>query len=114
MIIHDSKTRRQLKVRAKLSLNQSLPRLTVFRSHRHIWAQIIDDQNSKTLLAVSSKSLKLKTGEKTKQATLVGQALAQNAIKNNIKEIRFDRGPYQFHGRVKALADAARLCGLKF
>jgi large subunit ribosomal protein L18 len=114
MIIHHSKTRRQTRVRAKLNINQTLPRLSVFRSNRHIWAQIIDDQNNKTLLAISSKSLKLKSSEKTKQAALVGQALAENALKKNIKEIRFDRGPYQYHGRVKALAQAARLAGLKF
>lgn len=114
MIIHDSTARRKLKVRSKLSLNQSLPRLSVFRSNRHIWAQIIDDQSHRSLLAVSSKGLKLKTTQKIEQATQVGQALAQAALKKDVKAVRFDRGSYRYHGRVKALAQAVRLGGLKF
>lgn len=113
MIVHDQKLKRQNRVRAKLAKNIGIPRLSVFRSNRHVWAQIIDDKHGKTLVATSSKTLKA-TGTKTEMATKVGAEIAELASKKKITHIRFDRGLYKYHGRVKALADAARTKGLKF
>ena len=114
MITHNSKIRRQNRVRAKLALNAGIPRLTVFRSNQHIWAQIIDDKHGRTLVSASSKSLKLDKGTKTEQATAVGAQIATLAQEKNITKVRFDRGLYRYHGRVKALADGARSKGLIF
>ena len=114
-IIKNSQQRRTLKVRSKLSQNKGIPRLTVFRSNRHIWAQIIDDKHGKTLFASSSKSLKVKDKlTKIEQASLVGKEIAKMALVKKVSFIRFDRGSYRYHGRVKALAQAAREGGLKF
>jgi large subunit ribosomal protein L18 len=94
------------------------PRLSVFRSSKHIYAQIIDDQNGTTLAAASSleSDLKgsLKTGADTAAAAAVGKLIAERATKAGVTEVVFDRGGYIFHGRVKALADAAREGGLSF
>jgi large subunit ribosomal protein L18 len=94
------------------------PRLSVFRSSKHIYAQIIDDQNGVTLAAASSleSDVKgdLKTGADKAAATAVGKLIAERASKAGITEVVFDRGGYIFHGRVKALADAAREGGLSF
>lgn len=94
------------------------PRLSVFRSSKHIYAQIIDDQNGVTLAAASSLEgdLKggLKTGADTAAAAAVGKLIAERASKAGITQVVFDRGGYIFHGRVKALADAAREGGLSF
>ena len=93
-------------------------RLSVFRSSKHIYAQLIDDAKGKTVAAASSldKDLreKLKTGADTAAAAEVGKLLAERAAKAGVKEVIFDRGGYLFHGRVKALADAAREAGLSF
>ncbi|MFA7301302.1 MAG: 50S ribosomal protein L18 [Candidatus Shapirobacteria bacterium] len=113
-IIHNTKLRRQIRVRSKISQNLGIPRLTVFRSNCHIWVQIIDDKHGKTLASTSTKTLKLNKGTKTEQATAVGTQIAKLAIKKNIMHLRFDRGSYRYHGRVKALAQAARDGGLKF
>lgn len=113
-LITRSPTLRRLKrVRSKLLANPSLPRLTVFRSHRHLWAQIIDDQQGKTLSAATTKNLEVK-GTKTQKAAQLGQLVASLAINQKITTIKFDRGPYRYHGRIKALAEAARRAGLKF
>jgi len=112
-IINNAKIRRLRRVRGKLSLNLGLPRLTVFRSNCHIWAQIIDDKHGKTIASTSTKSIKA-TGTKIEQAFATGEALAKIAIAKNILLIKFDRGLYRYHGRVKALADGARKGGLKF
>ena len=94
------------------------PRLSVFRSSKHIYAQIIDDQNGVTLAAASSleSDVKgdLKSGADKAAATAVGKLIAERASKAGITEVVFDRGGYIFHGRVKALADAAREGGLSF
>ena len=92
------------------------PRLSIFRSVKHIYAQIIDDTTGKTLLSVNSdqKDVSLKHGGNKSAATAVGKALAAKAIEKGIKQVAFDRNGYQYHGRVKALADAAREGGLKF
>ena len=114
MITHNSKQRRQNRVRAKLALNLGIPRLTVFRSNQHLWAQIIDDKHGKTLVAASTKSLKLAKGTKTEKAVAVGEQIATLALEKKIIKVRFDRGLYRYHGRVKALADGARSRGLVF
>ncbi len=89
------------------------PRLSVFRSHRVIYAQVIDDEKGKTLVAANEKEMKAK-GTKIEKAALVGEALAKKALVKKIKTVVFDRGHYQYHGRVKALAEGARKGGLKF
>ncbi|MGI5841303.1 MAG: 50S ribosomal protein L18 [Patescibacteria group bacterium] len=114
MITHDTKKRRLIKVRKQLATNIGIPRLTVFRSNKHLWAQIVDDKHGKTLVASSTKKLDLKKGTKLEQAQEVGKEIAKLASEKNIANIRFDRGLYRYHGRVKALADAAREGGLKF
>ena len=107
------RVRRQIKKVAGEGL-----RLSVHRSSKHIYAQVIDDTKGHTIAAASTldKSLKtsLKTGADTAAAAAVGKLIAERAIKAGAKEVVFDRGPYIFHGRVKALADAAREGGLSF
>ena len=94
------------------------PRLSVYRSNKHIYAQIIDDTNSKTLLSCStldrSVRLSLTTGRTCDASRLMGEKLAELSLKKNITKIVFDRGPYLYHGRVKALADGTRSGGLQF
>jgi len=113
MIKHQAKARRAKRVRSKLAQHKGVPRLTVFRSNRHIWAQIIDDKHGRTLVSASSKSIKSSDG-KLNQAIAVGHQIAKKALKANIRQVRFDRGPYLYHGRIKSLADAARKKGLLF
>ena len=107
------RVRRQLK---KVAGNR--PRLSVHRSSKHIYAQVIDDANGHTMAAASTleKDLKgsLKTGADTAAAAAVGKLLAERAVKAGVKEVIFDRGAYIYHGRVKALAEAAREGGLSF
>jgi len=112
-MIQNQKLRRLRRVRNKIAKNIGIPRLSVFRSNRHTWVQIIDDKHGKTLAATSSKAVKTK-GTKSEIAAKVGEAVAVIAVKKNIIHIRFDRGLYKYHGRVKAVADAARKGGLKF
>ena len=94
------------------------PRLSVYRSNEHIYAQIIDDTNSRTLLSCStldrSIKLSLATSRTCDASRLIGEKLAELSLKKNITKIVFDRGPYLYHGRVKALADGARAGGLEF
>ena len=92
------------------------PRLTVFRSNKEIYAQIIDDSSSKTIASASSKDkdLKLKTSNKTEISKIVGDSIGKKAIKAGIKKVSFDRNGYLYHGRVKSLADGAREAGLNF
>lgn len=103
---------RKERIRAKISGTSSRPRLSVYRSNSNIYAQLIDDVTGKTLCAASD--LKLENGTKTEKATKVGEELATKAKSLNVTEIVFDRGWFAYHGRVKALADAARSAGLKF
>ena len=102
------------RIRAKLSGTGERPRLNVYRSLNHIYAQVIDDQKGETLVSASSLSLKLKTGGNVSSAKEIGKAVAELAVKQGIKKVVFDRGGYLYHGRVKALADAAREAGLEF
>ncbi|HOZ80877.1 MAG TPA: 50S ribosomal protein L18 [Candidatus Woesebacteria bacterium] len=113
-MIHDQKLRRLKRIRNKIAINIGIPRLSVFRSNQHIWAQIIDDKHGKTLASFSTKKLTDKKGTKTELAAKVGETIAKIAIENKVKKVRFDRGIYKYHGRVKALADAARTGGLEF
>ena len=107
---------RHTRVRNKVVGTKSVPRLNVFRSNSNIFAQIIDDEASKTLVSASSidKELKLENGGNIEAASKVGELLAKRAKKAKISEVVFDRGWYLYHGRVKALAEAARENGLKF
>ncbi len=109
-----SRQRRHARVRSKVSGTASCPRLNVFRSNSNIFAQIIDDEKGITLVSSSSVALKLKNGGSVEGAALVGKDIAEKALKNKIERIVFDRGGYLYHGRVKALADAARENGLEF
>jgi large subunit ribosomal protein L18 len=109
--------KRKLRVRRSLA-RRDRPRLSVFRSSKHIYAQVIDDVRDSTVAAASSleKELKtsLKTGADKAAASAVGKLIAERAIKAGIKSVVFDRGGYKYHGRVKALADGARDGGLSF
>ncbi|MDJ0948206.1 MAG: 50S ribosomal protein L18 [Alphaproteobacteria bacterium] len=111
--------RRRARTRWQLrKQNRNRPRLSVFRSSQHIYAQVINDVEGRTLAAASTldKDLKsaLKTGADRDAAKAVGKLVADRAIKAGVKDVVFDRGGYLFHGRVKALADAAREAGLNF
>jgi large subunit ribosomal protein L18 len=110
--------RRKYHVRKKVQGTPERPRLSVFRSNKHIYVQVIDDVAGLTLASASTKLKNLreklaKTGNK-KAAEIVGEAIAKEAIGVGIKCVCFDRGPYRYHGRVKSLADAARKAGLVF
>lgn len=107
------RNRRHARVRSVVSGSEVRPRLSVFRSGKHIYAQLIDDKTGRTLASASSKDLKSKA-KKTDVATEVGKLISQKAKENKIETVVFDRGGYRYHGRVKALADGAREGGLKF
>ena len=110
--------RRQRRVRAKVLGTPARPRLNVFRSARHIFAQLIDDSVGHTLVAASTLDtdvrVKAKELKKSDEAKTVGKLLAQRAAEKGLKQVVFDRGGFQYHGRVKSLADGAREGGLEF
>ena len=119
MASKESVQRRAARVRRQLKkVAGDRPRLSVHRSSKHIYAQVIDDANGHTLAAASTleKDLKgsIKTGADQAAAAAVGKLVAERAVKAGVKEVVFDRGAYIYHGRVKALAEAARESGLKF
>lgn len=105
-------------LRGKIKGTCERPRLSVYRSNEHIYAQIIDDTNSTTLLSCStldrSIKLNLSAGRTCDASRLIGEKLAELSLQKNITKIVFDRGPYLYHGRIKALADGARAGGLQF
>lgn len=107
---------RKTRYNDKVKGTATIPRLNVFRSNNNIYAQIIDDESGRTLVSASSidKELKLENGGNIEAAKKVGELLAKRAKEAKIVEVKFDRGGYQYHGRVKALAEAARQNGLKF
>lgn len=105
--------RRRGRIRAKISGTAEKPRLSVFRSNKSMFVQLIDDKTGKTLVSVSENEIKSK-GSKTEKASEMGKAIALKAKKVKIESAVFDRGGYKFHGRVKAVAEAAREAGLKF
>ena len=102
------------RIREKLSGTGERPRLNVYRSLNHIYAQVVDDQKGETLASASSLQLKLKTGGNVAAAKEIGKAIAEKAREKGIKQVVFDRGGFLYHGRIKALADAAREAGLEF
>jgi large subunit ribosomal protein L18 len=114
----DIRQRIKARIRKKLAGTTARPRLAVFRSQSHIYAQVIDDDAGRTLATASSLDKELKAGMKrggnTAAAQAVGKLVAQRAQEKGVTAVVFDRGGFQYHGRVKALADAAREAGLKF
>lgn len=111
----EKRVRRHRRVRAKVKGTLTRPRLSLFRSNKHIWAQLIDDMAGKTLLSVGDVSIKrLKQEKKITVAEKVGIALAKSAREKGITTAVFDRGGYKYHGIVKAVAEGARKGGLKF
>lgn len=113
-----ARQRRHARTRARVAGTATRPRLCVFRSLNHMYAQVIDDSNGHTLVAASTLDPELKAElngkTKTDKAGLVGSLIARRALDKGIKEAVFDRGGYKYHGRVKAVAEAARQQGLKF
>ena len=117
--VAERRTRKKARVRKKITGTASRPRFTVFRSSRHIYAQIIDDSQGKTLVSTSSLSKALKeevkgTASERDICKLVGKTAATLALEKKITEVVFDRNGYLYHGRIKAVADGAREAGLKF
>lgn len=106
------RTQRHLKVRKKVTGTSERPRVAVFRSNQHIYAQIIDDTQGQTLVAESD--LTVNSGTKKERATAVGENLAKKALQKQIKMVVFDRGGFRYHGRVAALAEGLRQGGLQF
>jgi large subunit ribosomal protein L18 len=110
-----SRLKRKVRVRKKVTGSQERPRLSVFRSSRHCYAQVIDDVSGRTLASASTLAeAKHVDGSKIEAATVVGQALAESCLQSNIHSVVFDRNGYRYHGRIKAIAEAARSAGLKF
>lgn len=115
---NDARKKRHSRVRKKVTGTTEKPRLNVFRSLKHIYVQVIDDNTGVTIASASTADKELKSGVKTgsniEAAKTVGAAIAKRAAEKGVKKVIFDRGGYIYHGRVKALADAAREGGLEF
>jgi len=115
--LNKKRDRRKSRTRARISGTASRPRLSIFRSNKYVSVQLIDDEAGKTLLSASTRSLAKEKEEKkenkTGQAGKIGEVLAKKAVEKGIKKAIFDRGGYKYHGRVKAVAEAARKSGLK-
>lgn len=111
-----TRKKRHARVRTKISGTAARPRLNVFRSNKHIYAQLIDDANAVTIASASTmdKDFNFESKADTAAAAKVGEMIAKKAVEKDVKSVVFDRGGYLFHGRVKALADAARENGLEF
>jgi len=111
-----TRKKRHARVRAKLSGTSARPRLNVFRSNQHIYAQVIDDMSGVTLASASTldKELTLESTSNVEAAQKVGELVAKRAVEKGISSVIFDRGGYLYHGRIQALADAARENGLQF
>lgn len=110
---NESRLKRHLRIRQTISGTSARPRLSVYRSNTAIYVQLIDDVANKTLLSARSQELGLK-GSNVESAKAVGKLIAEKAVKAGITNIVFDRGGYLYHGKIKALADAAREAGLQF
>ena len=102
------------RIREKVSGTAERPRLNVYRSLNHIYAQLIDDMGGKTIVSASTREAKIKTGGNLAAAKQIGKQIAEKAKAKGVSKVVFDRGGYLYHGRIKALADAAREAGLKF
>jgi len=111
---NDVRQRVHKRIRAKLSGTSERPRLNVYRSLNHIYAQLIDDMEGRTVVSASTREAKIKTGGNVAAAKEIGKKLAEKAKAKGVTKVVFDRGGYLYHGRIKALADAAREAGLKF
>lgn len=113
---NETRQKRHLRIRKNIFGTANLPRLNVFRSNKNIYAQIIDDETKTTLCSASSidKELKIENGSNVEAAKQVGALVAKRALEKGIEAVVFDRGGYLYHGRVQALAEAAREAGLKF
>ena len=109
----EARSRRHARVREKVRGSAARPRLAVYRSLTHIYAQLVDDDAGRTLVAASSLDAKDATGKKTERAKSVGTLLGDRAKQKGVTEVVFDRGGYRYHGRVKALADGVREAGVK-
>lgn len=106
---------RKLRTRAKTKGTSQKPRLSVYRSNKFIYAQVIDDEKQKTIIGVSEKNLSLKENKtKVEKSKELGLLIAKKALDKKVKEVVFDRGSYKYHGRVKQVAEGAREGGLKF
>ncbi len=115
--VYRLRQRRRWRVTKKVRGDQQRPRLRVFRSHNHMYAQVIDDESGHTMVSASTRDKEVLSsgyGGNATAAGLVGKAVAQRALAAGIKQVRFDRGAYKYHGRVAALADGAREVGLSF
>ena len=112
----DKRQKVRYKIRKRISGSKDTPRLAVFRSNKEIYAQLIDDSEAKTLAAASSREDSVSKSKSTKveQAQMVGKLIAERAKTSGVENVVFDRGGFLYHGRVKALAEAAREAGLKF
>jgi large subunit ribosomal protein L18 len=114
--INGRRRRRRFRVRKRLRGDAERPRLSVFRSHKHVYCQVIDDESGKTLVSASTRDKSLRDdvgrGGNKEAAQVIGKTIAERALAAGIKAVRFDRGHYKYHGRVAALADAAREAGL--
>ncbi|WP_369769612.1 50S ribosomal protein L18 [Flavobacterium sp. WC2416] len=110
----ERRQRIRFRIRKSISGTATNPRLSVFRSNKEIYAQLIDDVNGVTLLAASSREKEIGKGTNIEVATAVGKLVAEKAIKAGIDVVTFDRGGYLYHGRIKSLAEGARAAGLKF
>ncbi len=111
---NEIRLRRHIRIRRKVSGTAETPRLAVYRSNKNISVQLIDDVNGVTLAATGSINLKLTHGSNIEAAKLIGAEIAKLALAKNIEKVVFDRGGYLYHGRIQALAEAAREAGLKF
>jgi len=110
----DRRQRIRFRIRKIISGTAAKPRLSVFRSNKEIYAQLIDDANGVTLLAASSREKGVSKGTNVEVATAVGKLVAEKALKAGIETVTFDRGGYLYHGRIQSLAEGARAAGLKF
>jgi large subunit ribosomal protein L18 len=110
----ESRKKRHRAIRKRIEGSAERPRLAVFRSTRHIYAQVIDDLSQKTLLSVSDSQTGAEKVKKKDMAKLVGAAVAKKCLEKGIDKVVFDRAGYKYHGRISALADGAREAGLKF
>ncbi len=110
----ERRQRIRFRIRKTVSGTATKPRISVFRSNKEIYAQLIDDVNGVTLLAASSREKEIEKGTNVEVATAVGKLVAEKALKAGIETVTFDRGGYLYHGRIKSLAEGARAAGLKF
>jgi len=114
----EARLARKQRIRRKLSGTAEMPRLTVYKSLKHIYAQVIDDTSGKTIASVTSNSKEFKAGsnelDKTGMSKKIGEAIAKACLAKNVNQVVFDRNGFPYHGRIAAVADAAREAGLKF